>query len=66
MAKEKGNHPLFNWGDVQVGGVITLNYGENMEVLEISNGYITMRGEDGFVKAVHKNNSYFWNARYVG
>lgn len=66
MAKEKGNHPLFNWEDVQVGGVITLEDGENMEVLEISRGYVTMRDEDDYIKAVHKNNSYFWNARYVG
>lgn len=66
MAKEKGNHPLFDWKDVQVGGVITLNLGANMEVVEIKGPFVTMRDEMGQHIAVAKNDKYFWNARYVG
>lgn len=65
MAREKGNHPLFDWKEVQWGGVITLSDGSHHDVVEVTGGYITMRSENGDMWATHKSNSRFWNARYV-
>lgn len=66
MTREKGNHPLFYWEEVQWGGVITLEDGSHHDVVEKQGSYITLRDEKGFISAHHMNHKLFWNARYTG